>query len=91
MQSVHYDKRGAKITITYEGDDCATKKDEVEQAANKLCSENVAMASVSFFAFLCSGLQSSSRCFLSLFGQTCQCIENHPAPWPRFAVCVLTS
>ena len=49
MQSVHFDKRGAKITIAYEGDDCATKKDEVEQAANKLCSENVAMASVSFF------------------------------------------
>ena len=51
MQSVHYDKRGAKVTITYGGDDCATKKDEVEQAANKLCSDNVAMASVSFLPF----------------------------------------
>ena len=46
MQSVHYDKRGAKITVAYEGDDCADKKDEVEQAANKLCSENAAMQSV---------------------------------------------
>ena len=55
MQSVHYDKRGAKITIAYEGDDCATKKDEVEQAANKLCSDNVAMASVIFFPFSVQG------------------------------------
>ena len=46
MQSVHYDKRGAKITIAYEGDDCAGKKDEVEQAANKICADNTAMASV---------------------------------------------
>ena len=46
MQSVHYHKRGAKITIAYEGDDCAGKKDEVEQAANKICADNTAMASV---------------------------------------------
>lgn len=46
MQSVHYDKRGAKITIGYDGDDCGGKKDEVEQAANKICAENTAMASV---------------------------------------------
>lgn len=53
MQSVHYDKRGAKITVAYEGDDCADKKDEVEQAANKLCSDNAAMASVCPHAVLC--------------------------------------
>jgi len=46
MQSVHFDKRGAKITIGYDGDDCGGKKDEVEQAANKICADNTAIASV---------------------------------------------
>lgn len=46
IQSVHYDKRGAKVTIAYEGDDCGGKKDEVEQAATKFCTDNAAMASV---------------------------------------------
>ena len=47
MQSVHYDKRGAKVTVAYDGEDCAAKKDEVEAAANKFCADNVEMASVS--------------------------------------------
>lgn len=49
MQSVHYDKRGAKITIAYEGDDCGGKKDDIEQAANKICADNTAMASVRLY------------------------------------------
>jgi hypothetical protein len=53
MQSVHYDKRGAKITIAYDGDDCAGKKDEVEQAANKFCTESTAVGLVCFLPFAC--------------------------------------
>ena len=49
MQSVHFDKRGAKITVAYEGDDCGGKKDEIEQAANKICADNTAMASVRLY------------------------------------------
>lgn len=35
--SIHYDKRGAKMAVQYDGDDCADKKGEVEDAANNIC------------------------------------------------------
>jgi hypothetical protein len=39
LAGVHFDKRGAKITIAYAGEDCAGRKDEIEERANKICDE----------------------------------------------------
>merc|ERR1712205_164695 len=62
MTMVHYDKRGAKITVAYEGDDCSAKKDEVEQVANKFCAENTAMGSLTLSAADKTALEAFAGC-----------------------------
>jgi len=71
IQSVHYDKRGAKITIAFEGDDCGGKKDEIEQAANKFCADNATMASVRLDTLCENDISPASAQAAFVFGLKC--------------------